>query len=40
MNEMQFATLRKAMVDSQIRPNKVIDVQVIEAFSKFLESYL
>ena len=34
MNEMQFATLRKAMVDSQIRPNKVIDVQVIEAFSR------
>ena len=33
MNEMRFATLRKAMVDSQIRPNKVIDDQVIEAFS-------
>ena len=33
VNDMQFATLRKAMVDSQIRPNKVIDVQVIEAFS-------
>ena len=33
MNDMRFATLRKAMVDSQIRPNKVIDDQVIEAFS-------
>ena len=33
MNDMQFATLRKSMVDSQIRPNKVIDEQVIEAFS-------
>ena len=33
MNDMQFATLRKAMVDSQIRPNKVIDDQVIEAFA-------
>ena len=33
MSDMQFATLRKAMVDSQIRPNKVIDNQVIEAFS-------
>ena len=30
---MRFVTLRKAMVDSQIRPNKVIDDQVIEAFS-------
>ena len=30
---MQFTTLRKAMVDSQIRPNKVIDDQVIEAFA-------
>ena len=30
---MRFVTLRKAMVDSQIRPNKVIDNQVIEAFS-------
>ena len=34
MNDMRFATLRKAMVDSQIRPNKVIDDQVIEAFSR------
>ena len=33
MNDMRFVTLRKAMVDSQIRPNKVIDDQVIEAFS-------
>lgn len=33
MNDMQFAILRKAMVDSQIRPNKVIDQQVIKAFS-------
>ena len=33
MNDMRFITLRKAMVDSQIRPNKVIDDQVIEAFS-------
>ena len=33
MNDMRFATLRKAMVDSQIRPNKVIDDNVIEAFS-------
>ena len=33
MNDMRFATLRKAMVDSQIRPNKVIDDQVIKAFS-------
>ena len=33
MNDMHFATLRKAMVDSQIRPNKVIDDRVIEAFS-------
>ena len=30
---MQYETLRKAMVDSQIRPNKVIDDQVIKAFS-------
>ena len=33
MNDMRFVTLRKAMVDSQIRPNKVIDDQVIRAFS-------
>ena len=33
MNDMRFVTLRKAMVDSQIRPNKVIDDHVIEAFS-------
>ena len=33
INDMKFATLRKAMVNSQIRPNKVIDDQVIEAFS-------
>ena len=33
MNDMHFATLRKAMVDSQIRPNKVIDDRVIEAFA-------
>ena len=33
MNDLRFATLRKAMVDSQIRPNKVIDDQVIQAFS-------
>ena len=33
MNDMRFVTLRKAMVDSQIRPNKGIDDQVIEAFS-------
>ena len=33
MNDMHFAKLRKAMVDSQIRPNKVIDERVIRAFS-------
>ena len=33
MNDLQYETLRKAMVDSQIRPNKVIDDQVIKAFS-------
>ena len=30
---MQFSELRKAMVDSQIRPNKVIDDAVIAAFA-------
>lgn len=33
MNDMRYETLRKAMVNSQIRPNKVIDEQIIEAFS-------
>ena len=33
MNDLHFAILRKAMVDSQIRPNKVIDDRVIEAFA-------
>ena len=33
MNDMHFVTLRKAMVDSQIRPNKVIDDLVIKAFA-------
>lgn len=33
MNDMQFSELRKAMVDSQIRPNKVIDDDVIAAFA-------
>ena len=33
MNDMHFVTLRKAMVDSQIRPNKVIDDSVIKAFA-------
>ena len=32
MNDMHFEALRKAMVDSQIRPNKVIDDRVIAAF--------
>ena len=32
MNDMHFDALRKAMVDSQIRPNKVIDDRVIAAF--------
>ena len=32
MNDMHFDALRKAMVDSQIRPNKVIDDRVISAF--------
>jgi len=32
MNNMHFQALRKAMVDSQIRPNKVIDDRVISAF--------
>jgi len=33
MNNLAFETLRKAMVDSQIRPNKVFDLNVINAFS-------
>lgn len=33
MNNMHFSALRKAMVDSQIRPNKIIDSRVITAFS-------
>jgi len=33
MTNMHFETLRKAMIDSQIRPNKVIDERVISAFS-------
>ena len=33
MNDMRFAKLRKAMVDSQIRPNRVIDDKVINAFA-------
>lgn len=33
MNDMPFSELRKAMVDSQIRPNKVIDEEVIAAFA-------
>ncbi len=33
MNESHFESLRKAMIDSQIRPNKVIDERVINAFA-------
>ena len=33
MNDVYFGGLRKAMVDSQLRPNKVIDERVIAAFS-------
>ena len=33
MNNLAFESLRKAMVDSQIRPNKVFDLDVIGAFS-------
>ena len=33
MNNVAFKSLRKAMVDSQIRPNKVFDLDVINAFS-------
>ena len=33
MNNLAFESLRKAMVDSQIRPNKVFDLDVISAFS-------
>ncbi len=32
MNNMTFEALRKAMVDSQIRPNKVFEQHVINAF--------
>ena len=33
MNDMRFATLRKAMVEQPDQPNKVIDEQVIAIFN-------
>ena len=33
MNEMQFANAREMMVNCQIRPNKVTDKRVLDAFS-------
>ncbi|MDA9929634.1 protein-L-isoaspartate O-methyltransferase [Alphaproteobacteria bacterium] len=34
MDESQFTKARKIMVDSQIRPNKVTDLRVLEAFGE------
>ncbi len=34
MNNINFSKLRKQMIDTQIRPNKVIDEEIIRAFNK------
>ena len=33
MNDVQFETARRMMVDCQIRPTKVTDERVLEAFA-------
>ncbi|MEL0023828.1 MAG: protein-L-isoaspartate O-methyltransferase, partial [Alphaproteobacteria bacterium] len=33
MNDIQFETARQMMVDCQIRPNKVVDERVLDAFA-------